>query len=150
MKESEVLMLLIEAPEILDRCHETLAVLPLADRSLDRLRNELLNLAVSGFRLETGRLEGHLVRAGMATLVERLKTQRVGSSAESDPARRNDGGDADAAEIEARWLCAAAQLREMAEVGPERRQALERLKSEASEESWRDWHRLRTSTSPGE
>ncbi|HEX4081311.1 MAG TPA: DNA primase [Rhizomicrobium sp.] len=149
MKEAEVLTLLIDAPEILDRCHEMLAVLPLANRSLDRLRNELLNVAVSGFRLETGGLEDHLVRAGMAALVERLKAQRAGCSAESGPARMCDGGEADAAESEARWLCAAAQLREMAEVGPERRQALERLKSEASEESWRDWHRLRTSTNPG-
>ncbi|MGH6878298.1 MAG: DNA primase [Rhizomicrobium sp.] len=146
MKETELLGLLIDAPEILERCHEILAALPLADRSLDRLRHELLNLAASGFRLETGRLEDHLVRAGMAALVGRLKTWRAGISLEPSLARKSaDGGGANTGEVEARWLRAAAQLRDMAEAEPERRQALERLKSEASEESWLDWRRLQAS-----
>ncbi len=151
VKESEVFELLLEAPEILERCHEVLASLPLSDRSLDSLRHELLNLAASGFRLETGSLEDHLVRAGMAALVERLKTRRAGNSVESDSVgsdRARQGaerGGADADEIEVRWLRAAAQLREMAQTGPERKQALERFKSEASEESWLDWCRLQSS-----
>ncbi|HEY6578604.1 MAG TPA: toprim domain-containing protein, partial [Rhizomicrobium sp.] len=131
MKEVELLSLLLDAPEILERCHETLAALTLADRSLDRLRHELLNLAASGFTLETGRLEDHLVRSGMVALVRRLKTWRAGA-----PLGSNLG------EAEARWLRAAAQLWEMAEAEPERRHALERLKSEATEESWLDWRRL--------
>jgi DNA primase len=142
-KESEVLVLILDNPEILEGCHETLAALPFSDRSLDSLRHELLNLAASGFRLETGSLEDHLVRAGMGALVGRLKTRRAASSVESGRARQDaERGGADAGEIEARWLRAAAQLRDLAEVGPERRQALERFKSEASEESWLDWHRL--------
>jgi hypothetical protein len=151
VKESEVFELLLEAPEILERCHEVLASLPLSDRSLDSLRHELLNLAASGFRLETGSLEDHLIRAGMAALVERLKTRRAGNSVESDSVgsdRARQGaerGGADADEIEVRWLRAAAQLREIAQAGPERRQALERFKSEASEESWQDWCRLQSS-----
>lgn len=142
IKESEILALILQAPEILERQHETLAALPLADHSLDSLRHELLNLAASGFRLETRELEAHLVRAGMAALVERLRTRRAAVSVESESARQAAGGDGGAGEIELRWLCAAAQLREMAECGPERRQALERFKSEASEASWREWHRL--------
>jgi hypothetical protein len=82
----------------------------------------------------------------MAALVERLKTRRAGSSVGSDQARQGaERGGADAGEIEVRWLRAAAQLREMAQTDPERRQALERFKSEASEESWLDWCRLQSS-----
>jgi DNA primase len=143
LKEVEVLALVLDAPEILERHHEQLAALPLADRSLDNLRHELLNLAASGLRLETGSLEGHLDRAGMGRLVERLKPRRAARSAETDLNRKSaDGGGGDVGEIEVRWLCAAAQLRDMAESDPERRSALERFKSEASEESWREWHRL--------
>jgi DNA primase len=141
-KETEVLRLLLEAPEIVVRQGELLAALPLADRSLDRLRNELLNLAASGFRLETGRLEDHLVRAGMAELVERLNARRSKGGHGADTARESAGGSADLEEIEARWLAATVQLREIAELGPERRHAMERFKSEANEETWREAHDL--------
>jgi len=142
IKEAEILALILQAPEILERQHENFAALPLSDHSLDSLRHELLNLAASGFRLETRGLEDHLVRAGMAALVERLRTRRAALSVDSESARQAAGGVGVAGEIEERWLRAASQLREMAESGPERRQALERFKSEASEESWREWHRL--------
>jgi DNA primase len=141
-KEMELLSLLLEAPEIAQRQGELLAALPLSDRSLDRLRNELLNLAASGFRLETGRLEDHLVRAGMAELVERLNARRAKGGHGADTAHESAGGGADLEEIEARWLAAAVQLREIAEIGPERRQAVERFKTDANEETWRGAHRL--------
>ena len=142
MKEMELLALLLEAPEIVERQGELLAALPLSDRSLDRLRDELLNLAASGFRLETGRLEDHLVRAGMAELVGRLSARRAKGGLGADTARDGAPGGADLEEIEARWLAAAVQLREIAEIDPERRQAMERFKSEANEETWRGAHRL--------
>ncbi len=143
LKEIELLAILLDAPWILERHHEQLAALPLADTSLDNLRHELLHVAASGIRLETGTLEGHLGRAGMGWLVERLKPRRLSRSAEVDLHRKpTEGGDSDVGEFEARWVRAAAQLRDMAESGAERRHALERFKSEASEESWRDWHRL--------
>ncbi len=141
-KEMELFSLLLEAPEIIQRQGELLAALPLSNRSLDRLRNELLNLAASGFRLETGRLEDHLVRAGMAELVERLSARRAKGGLGADTARDGAPGGADLEEIEARWLAAAVQLREIAEIDPERRQAMERFKSEANEETWRGAHRL--------
>jgi DNA primase len=152
LKEMEVLALVLDAPVILERHNEQLAAVPLGDRSLDNLRHELLNLAASGVRLETGSLEGHLERAGLGGLVERLKLRRSVRCAETDVNRKSaDGGGSDAGEIEARWLHAAAQLRDMAESDPERRSALERFKAEASEESWREWHRLHLSRSvPGE
>ncbi|MGD0190489.1 MAG: DNA primase [Rhizomicrobium sp.] len=141
-KEMEVVGLLLEAPEIVERHGELLAALPLSDRSLDRLRNELLNLAASGFGLETGRLENHLVRAGMAGLVERLNARRAKGGHGADTVREGAGGSADLEEIEARWLAAAVQLREIAEIGPERRHAMERFKTEATEETWREAHGL--------
>jgi DNA primase len=143
IKEAEIMAALLETPVLVERQQEILAALPLADRRLDTLRHELLNVAASGFRLETGNLEGHLVRAGMGELVERLRSRRVPGGVDSDLARKGmDAGASDVGEAEARWLRAAAQLREMAEADPERSRALERFKAEASEESWRDWRRL--------
>ena len=138
LKEMELLALILEVPEIALRQGELLATLQFSDRSLDRLREEILNLAASGFRLETGRLEDHLVRAGMAGLVERLKARRARTGLGADAgAGDSAGGGANAEEIEIRWLAAAAQLREITEIDPERRLAVERFKSEASEENWR-------------
>jgi DNA primase len=132
MKEMELAALLLQHPEIAGRQGEILASLPLLDPSLDRFRHELLNLATSGFRLENPGLENHLVRTGMAELVERLKARMVasGDSTQSDQSAEED--------VEARWLGAARQLREIAELGPERSRAMERFKSEATEESWRE------------
>jgi hypothetical protein len=143
LKETELLALLLDSPEILERRYETLAALSLSDHALDSLRHELLNLAASGFSLETKRLEDHLVRAGMADLLGRLKTRRIAVADESGRSGKAENGEAvDVAGVETRWLQAAAQLREMAEYEAERKKALERFVSEASEESWRDWHRL--------
>ncbi len=148
LKEREILSLALANPEIVARHGEVLAQLPFADRSLDSLRHELLNVAASGFRLESGKLENHLVRAGMGTLMQRLKVRQVAVDTVgwSDPA--GAGGGADAGEIEGRWLRATAQLREMVEADPERRRALARFKSEASEESWREAQRLLLSRVP--
>jgi DNA primase len=131
MKEMELAALLLQHPELAASQGEVLAGLTLLDPSLDRFRHELLNLAASGFRLENPGLENHLVRTGMAELVERLKARIVASG---------DSTQADSAEedVEARWLGAARQLREISELAPERSRAMERFKSEATEESWRE------------
>jgi DNA primase len=136
VKEGEIAQLLLREPEIADRHGEILAALPFTDRSLDSLRHELLNLAASGFRLEKRGLENHLLRKGMADLVTRF-----GSGGHGDLTEASSGG-ADAEDTEARFLQAAAQLRDMAELEPERQRAAERLKSEASEESWTEYRRL--------
>src|SRR5262249_9023738 len=121
-----------------DRQGEILAALPLQDRQLDSLRHELLNLAASGFRLENRGLKNHLVRKGMAELLNRL-----GHGGAGDPSDMPSEG-ADAEDTEARFLLAARQLRDMAELEPERQRAAERHKSEATEESWAEFHRLRS------
>jgi DNA primase len=138
LKEMELAGLLLKDPEIAVRHGEMLASLPFLDRSLDTLRHELLNLAASGSRLEKGGLENHLVVKGMAELLARLNLGRRGSG----PSDGSVGG-CDAEDTEARFLRAAAHLREMAELEPERLRAVERFKSEPTEESWDDYSRLR-------
>ena len=64
------------------------------------------------------------MRTGMAELAERLLAQ--GSADDAD----------------ATFLRAAAQLREMAQLAPERNRAVERFKSEATEENWLEVQRL--------
>ena len=134
VKEAEVLRLVLEQPGLVLRYAELLAVLPFSDPFLDRLRHELLNVAASGFGLENKGLENHLVRHGMAELVERLKAPKARSEEAQGSAL---GEDADA-----RFLRAANQLRDMAELDPERTRALERFKKEGTEESWLEARRL--------
>ncbi|MFL5236952.1 MAG: DNA primase [Rhizomicrobium sp.] len=142
-KETELAEMLLEFPELAVSHGEELAALPFSDRSLDRLRHVLLNLAASGSRLEKQGLENHLNRAGLGELLDRLDRHAPNDHGEN--AGRNETsarqGDAEV-DMEARWLLAAAQLHEMAEAAPERRRAMERFNSEASEESWREAHRL--------
>jgi DNA primase len=71
-KEMELGRLLLEAPEITFSEAESLAILDLADPSLDRLRHELLNLAASGSSLEKAGVQTHLTRKGMADLLVRF------------------------------------------------------------------------------
>jgi DNA primase len=141
-KEEELMAMLLMDPELALRQGETLASLPLSNPLLDRLRQELLNLAASDFRLEIARLQDHFVRAGLADLVERLLGRGEAGDASGGRASGNAAKGVDRDGIEARWMAAAHQLREIAEVDPERKRAVERFKSEASEESWRDAHRL--------
>jgi DNA primase len=140
-KEIEIAALLIELPDLALRHSEILASLPLADRALDRLRHELLNLAASRSRLEKEGVESHLIRAGLGELLERLRSRLaardLGGEAVSAGTAQGGGDD-----IEARWLEAVAQLREMAELAPERKEAMERFKSEATEQSWLEAQRL--------
>ncbi|HKY18812.1 MAG TPA: DNA primase [Rhizomicrobium sp.] len=81
-KEMELGRLLVESPEIALLEAESLAVLDLADPSLDRLRHELLNLAASGSSLEKAGVQTHFTRKGMADLLARF----AGSPVEDPPA----------------------------------------------------------------
>jgi DNA primase len=136
LKEFEIAALILAEPEIVERHGELLADLPLIDPELDSLRRQLLNLAASGGRLEKQGLENHLVHLGMADLVARLKARPMGAPADA-MSQTDDAKDADA-----RFLKAAGDLREMAEREPERARAMERFKSEGTEESWRDARKL--------
>ncbi|HSC18176.1 MAG TPA: toprim domain-containing protein, partial [Rhizomicrobium sp.] len=142
-KEMELALMLLSAPQLAVLQGEEVAALPFSDRQLDRFRHELLNLAATGSRLEKRVLENHLIRAGLGDLLDRLGPHSPQGHGESsrDGDNRSGQGDADA-DMEARWLLAAAQLHEMAEAAPERRRAVERFTAEASEESWREAHRL--------
>lgn len=135
LKEREIARLLLESPDLASAHGELLARLAFADPLLDRLRRELLNLAASGFPLEKGRLEDHLNRAGMAGLLARLS---VRDPDDASAGEEGQGGQADVGDLEIRFLGATAQLREIVEIEPERKRALERFKSEPTEESWQE------------
>jgi DNA primase len=138
VKEFEIAALVLAEPGIAERHGELLADLPFTDSQLDSLRRQLLNLAASGGRLEKQGLENHLVRLGMADLVDRLKARPASGADPSDQMSQSD----DAGDADARFLKAASDLREMAEREPERARAMERFKSEGTEESWRDAQKL--------
>ncbi|HWA92390.1 MAG TPA: DNA primase [Rhizomicrobium sp.] len=136
LKEAEIARLLLRDPEIAVRQGEILAEIPFSDRSLDTLRHELLNLAASSFRLENPGLETHLAARGLADLVARLG-RGTGS-----PTDETSAGDAD---VEAQFLRAAQELRDLVEIEPERQRAAERLRAEATEANWAEYSRLKGS-----
>jgi DNA primase len=125
-------LLLLDQPTLALRHGELLAELAFQDRSLDRLRHELLNLAASGSSLEKTPVLTHLERLGMADLLAQLGVRSNPRPPESVPED----------ETEARFLRAAADFRAMAEWEPERERALRRFASEGSEESWREASRF--------
>jgi DNA primase len=127
-KELELAILLLSHPPLALNHAELVAGLPFQDPSLDRLRQELLNLAAAGSSLEKAPVLNHLLRLGMADLLHRLGI-------------RDGEPDADP-ETDARFLRAALDLRELAEWEPERARAFERLGHEASEEAWHDVKRF--------
>jgi DNA primase len=71
-REMELGRLLAECPEIALLEGEALAGLEIKDPSLDRLRQELLNLAASGSSLEKAGVQTHFTRKGMADLLARF------------------------------------------------------------------------------
>ncbi|HXR95145.1 MAG TPA: DNA primase [Rhizomicrobium sp.] len=135
-KETELALLLLELPGLALRHGELVAELAFHDRSLDRLRHELLNLAASGSSLEKAPVLTHLERLGMAELLAKLGVSANPRPPESVPED----------ETEARFLRASADFRGLAEWEPERERALKRFAQEGSEEAWREASRfLRTS-----
>jgi hypothetical protein len=136
MKETEIAILLMAQPSLASDHGELVAELPLTDRELDRFRHVLLNLAASGTSLEKQGFETHLNRLGMAELVARLTAKSTGGV---DPA---DADYQPPEDLDARFLQAASDLREMAERAPERARAMERFKTEGTEESWAEAQRL--------
>jgi len=130
--EKQLILLLLDQPSLALRHGELLAALPFSERSLDRLRHELLNLAASGSSLEKAPVLTHLERLGMAELLAKLGVRRDPRPPESVPED----------ETEARFLRASADFRAMAEGEPERERALRRFNTEGSEEAWQEMHRL--------
>ena len=132
VKEAELGRLLLEEPELASRHGELLADLPFSDPQLDRLRHQLLNLAASGSSLEKQGFENHLNRLGLAELVTRLNARGTGGAEPAEAAE----------DFDARFLQAASDLREMAELAPQRARAMERFKNDGTEESWLEAEKL--------
>jgi DNA primase len=109
-KEMEIGRLLVESPDIALAQAESLAILDLADPSLDRLRHELLNLAASGSSLEKAGVQTHFTRKGMADLLARFAGSPV-----DDP--------------HASFQRAVADLRELGTSQTDARRLLERRKA---------------------
>jgi len=124
LKEAELARLLLAAPSLALDHGETLAALSFSEPSLDRLRQELLNLAASGHRLEKDGVRNHLERSGLGGVLERYS------------------GEVPDEDVEGCFLGAATQLREMTERAPERSKAMERFKSDPNEQTWADASRL--------
>ena len=140
LKETELAQLLLAEPALAQRHAELLAALVFRDPSLDSLRHELLNVAASGQRLESRGFENHLVVQGMAELVARLRAHK--SSGDTAPKDDRSAGGDDVGDEEARFIQAAAALRELAEFEPERVRAVERFNDQPSDETWADAQRL--------
>jgi DNA primase len=74
-KEKELMGLVLQNPDLIERDAEILARILLSDPQLDRLKDELLHLAASGARLEKTLVESHIKRQGMGALADRLRNQ---------------------------------------------------------------------------
>ena len=60
-------------PELLDEYGEELALLPVPDPELDKLRGELLKLLAGGVALDASRVRSHLESAGLARMVAAIE-----------------------------------------------------------------------------
>jgi DNA primase len=139
LNERRLLGLLICAPHLIERYSEALAWLTLDDPRLDRLRRELLNVAVSGIGLEKAAVEDHLHRQGMGELAERLKSHSVLQS--------DLKGQVDEAAREALLLRTRAQLADpdfsgVGELKAQRDQTLQRYLDSGANKDWEELQRL--------
>jgi DNA primase len=100
-KERELMGLVLQNPDLIERDAEILARILLTDPQLDRLKDELLHLAASGARLEKSLVESHIDRQGMGALAERLRNQ---------PSVLYMAKDRGEAGLEEAWRRAVAQL----------------------------------------
>jgi DNA primase len=139
LNEQRLLGLLLCAPHLIERYCEALARLSLDDPHLDRLRQHLLNLALSGIRLDKAAVERHLVREGIGELAERLKTHSVLQS--------DLKGQTDEAAREALLLRTKAQLADpdfsgAGDMKAQRDEALQRYLDSGANEDWEELQRL--------
>lgn len=102
LNERLLLAFLIREPDFLEQNVETLARRELNDPQLDRVKNELLNVAATHERLDTATMENHLVCQGLGTVAESLKGDLVVIASLKEHA--------DAAGREALWERLRAQL----------------------------------------
>lgn len=81
MREGLMLLIVINHPELLDFYSEELAQIEIKNAGLDRLRNEIIDIAALNAPLDRETLQGHLTDRGLAEIAHRL---------EGVPAYRNE------------------------------------------------------------
>lgn len=81
MREGLMLLIVMNHPELLDFHGEELAQIEIKNTGLDRLRNEIIDIAALNAPLDRATLQGHLTVRGLAEIARRL---------EGVPAYRND------------------------------------------------------------
>jgi DNA primase len=137
-KERELLGFLLAGPSLIEREAEILAKISFTVPLLDRLKGELLNLASSGVRLERTIVENHLLRQGLGSLAEQLRSQ---------PAVRHiveEMGDTGLGEA---WRRTVAQLDDPdfgvhGELKSQRDEALKRYLDGGADKDWDEVQRL--------
>jgi DNA primase len=139
LNERRLLGLLLCAPHLIERYSEALAWLTLDDPQLDRLRRELLNVVLSGIRLEKVALEGHLRRQGIGELAERLKTDSV---LQSDLKGHADEEAREALLLRTKEQLAAPDFSGVGELKTRRDEALQRYLDSGANEDWDELQRL--------
>ena len=136
--ERRLLGLLICVPRLIERYSEALAWITLDDPQLDRLRRELLNLAVSGKSLDKETVEGHLQGQGIGVLAGRLTAHSV---------LQADLREADEEAREVLWQRTKAQLADpdflgVGELKAQRDAALRHYLDSGAIEDWEELQRL--------
>lgn len=114
---------IVEAPELLTACLESLAALPLEDAEHERLRAALLDVALSDGAVDKSSLRRHLAAAGVEGAAEQVIAEgslRVLAAAMAD-------AESSLQDATAAWLAAASRLVRAAGESEERQRMRARL-----------------------
>lgn len=139
LNERRLLAFLLSAPDFLERKVESLARREFKDPLLDRVKNELLNVASTHERLDTATVENHLVCQGLDAIAESLRADCV-LAADLEAL-------ADTTGREAFWERMLAQLdnadsTELGQLRERRERAISESLQRGSGENWDAVHRL--------
>ncbi|MDE1172111.1 MAG: DNA primase [Parvibaculaceae bacterium] len=129
-RENLLVLMILNHPALLDRYLEDFAHLDLAIPGLDRLRNEIIDVATRIAPLDRDGLRAHLETGAAAAIVRRL---------EADAGLRNETStwrEATPDEAESGWLHVLSRHREVVALEAELKAAERALAMETNEENW--------------
>ncbi len=129
-RERVLVYTVLNHPQILEKHSETFAALNLERPELDRLRNEIIEVAASGVTLDRASLRNHLDKRGATHLAEELERQKsVRSQLFASP-------DAELATAEESWLHIMSIHHEFLLLQGEAREAEAAFQQDMNEENW--------------